>query len=407
MSPDIRSARVIDVLQKANGETEAVLAVGAEERLVPWKGETPARGDLFRTVDGAAPGPQDKIGSSEPDGWRADSDALRWRKRGADGLTRMELLRRRHIVRRAVRDYMDGEGFIEIDTPLLVHGTTPDTAIDSFRLGDRFLVTSAEYQIKRMEIGGFDKTYTLTQNYRLGDDTSPCRNPEFTMIEWARVGDTLARIEADAEQMTWCAHRALGGGDVLDYQGHRIRLAPPWRRMSIAQAVETYVGVALPDFSLASILKAVQKAGLAVKPEWREDRPLLFTLLMDHIQPFLGFEQPVFLCDWPSFQTSSASGKDGGDIAERSELFIAGIEISDGFPTLTNYRVQVEAFAQQLERRQQMGLPEALLDEAYLKAMKVGIPSGAGMALGFDRLVMLLTGQTEIRRVLAFAWDEA
>jgi len=335
------------------------------------------------------------------------NDAVRWQKREADGLCRMDILTMRHKIKRAVRDYFDGEGFIEIDSPLLVHGTTPDSCIDSFAWEDRFLVTSTEYQIKRMEIGGFHKAYTMTQNFRLGDDTSPHRNPEFTMIEWARVGNTLASIEGDAEQMVWRAHKALGGGETIKYQGHTIRLAPPWQRMSVADAVLKYVGVPLPDFSLPSVKAAVEKAGIPIKPEWEGDRAFLFSLLMDHIQQFLGFEQPVFICDWPSFQTSSTLGKgNDGETAERSELFVAGIEISDGFPSLTDYEKQVSSFAKQLALREKNGQPEARLDEAYLEAMKIGMPSGAGMALGFDRMVMLLTNQSSIKRVLAFAWDE-
>lgn len=406
MKDDIRSARVLSVNASKEGSWQAVIAIGSDEKEITWDGTPPEVGDIFRVVNGKTPTAKDRIGASLPGSWSKDCDALRWRRRDAGGKSRMDIIALRHRIKRTIRDYMDSEGFIEIDSPLLVHGTTPDTAIDSFAWEDRFLVTSTEYQIKRMEIGGFDKTYTMTQNYRLGDDTSPHRNPEFTMIEWARVGDTLASIEADAEQMAWRAHKALGGGEYIDFQGHKIRLAPPWQRMSVSDAIQKYVGIGLPDFSLDSIKAAVEKAGIEIKAEWAEDRAFLFSLIMDHIQQFLGFEHPVFICDWPSFQTSSAPGMGGNDTVERSELFVAGIEISDGFPTLTSYERQVTAFANQLALREKAGQPEARLDEAYLEAMKIGIPSGAGMALGFDRLVMLLTNQTSIKRVLAFAWDE-
>jgi lysyl-tRNA synthetase class 2 len=114
----------------------------------------------------------------------------------------------------------------------------------------------------------------------------------------------------------------------------------------------------------------------------------------------------VFICDWPAFETSSAQEKDGREIAERSELFICGVEISDGFPSLTNYERQKQTFDHQLNRRRADGTPQVALDESYMEAMRVGLPRGAGMALGFDRLVMILTNQPTIKSVLAFAWDE-
>ncbi len=178
--------------------------------------------------------------------------------------------------------------------------------------------------------------------------------------------------------------------------------------MTIRQAVQTYLDADLADFSLAAVRAAIQKAGVPTKPEWMEDRDFLFSLLMDRLQEFLGREKPVFLHDWPSFQCASTPSQGVSEFAERSELFIAGIEISDGFPTLTDYERQVEGFALQAELRRKNGQPEVPLDERYLQALKSGgMPRGAGMALGFDRVVMLLTGQKEIKRVLAFAWDEA
>ncbi len=407
MPTSIQAARVLEVFSSSSSKTGVTVAIGSTKSELEWQTPPfPKPGDIFRVVNGHVQ-QTEKIGESLPDCWQKNGDALRWRSHAANGKTRMELLALRHKIKREIRAYFDEEGFIEIDSPLLVHGTTPDTCIDSFAVGDRFLVTSTEYQIKRLEVGGFDKTYTLTQNFRMGDDTSPYRNPEFTMIEWARVGDTLTSIEADAEQMAWRAHQSLGGGEDIVYQNHRIRFTPPWQRLTVCEAIEKYVGTSMPDFSLESIRTALQKAGIQIKEKWIEDRAFLFSLLMDHLQLFLGLEKPVFLCDWPSFQTSSAFEKEGGDIAERSELFIGGIEISDGFPSLTDYKKQTVSFANQLALREQAGQPEARLDERYLEAMKSGLPSGAGMALGFDRLVMLLTDQTTIKQVLAFAWDEA
>ena len=129
-------------------------------------------------------------------------------------------------------------------------------------------------------------------------------------------------------------------------------------------------------------------------------------MLMDYLQEHLGFERPVFIRDWPLFQTSSAKESESGEFVERSELFIAGVELSDGFPSITNPVHQKEAFLRQLERRRTHGKEKVELDTVYLNAMQEGFPSSTAMALGFDRLVMLLTDQRDIASVLAFGWDE-
>ncbi len=227
------------------------------------------------------------------------------------------------------------------------------------------------------------------------------------MLEWARVGESLAAIETDVEQLTWHAHRALGGDGSTVFGNYRVKLAPPWDRLTVAETVEQTAGVALPDFSLSAVTRAVEACGIDIQEIWRHDLPFLFSLLMATLQPSLGGERPVFVRDWPAFETSSAHEKAGDSIAERSELFIAGVELSDGFASLTGHDQQVAGFARQLKRRRAAGMPEVELDHAYLAALQAGLPEGAGMALGFDRLVMVLTGCTDIRQVLAFGWAEA
>jgi lysyl-tRNA synthetase class 2 len=338
------------------------------------------------------------------------NDRTRWRAPGPDGKTRLELLQARHAIRRAVRAYLDGEGFIEIDAPLLVRGTTPDAAIQSFTVGGRCLVTSTEYQLRRLEAGGLSKLYTLTQNFRAGE-TGRYRNPEFTMLEWARAGAPYEVVEADAEQIVIAGAQAVGGdGRTLHYQDHTIDLTPPFPRLSVREAIIKATGARLDDFSVASLGAAARAAGIAVRgalpPDEIEDADFLFSLLMEKTQPHLGFDRPVFLTDWPSFQTSSAAPGAGDDTTARSELIIAGVELSNGFPSLNGAAAQREAFAAQQARRRVLGLPEVPLDDAYLAMMEDGMPNDSSIALGFDRLAMLLTGQTGIAPVLAFGWEE-
>ena len=218
---------------------------------------------------------QDRI-SPTPARRNLDGDGMRWRRRDADGKTRMDALWKRHAIKRSVRDYLHGEGFIEIDCPVLVRGTTPDAAIRSFKVGEHFLSTSTELQMRRMQVGGFDRLYTLTQNFREADGEGTTHNPEFTMLEWVRVGATLEAVEHDTEQLTWNAHRGLGGGKNLAWRGNTLNIEPPWDRMKMADIITKLTGAPMRDYSLASMQAAVLAANITVPQGWEKDRVYLF-----------------------------------------------------------------------------------------------------------------------------------
>ena len=146
------------------------------------------------------------------------SDKLRWLQKDAHGVTRKEKLLMRQRVMEQIRAYFRAEGFLEAEIPLLVSGTTPDAYIQSFAVGDKYLTTSTEYQIKRMIAGGFEKVYTLTKNFREAE-FGDYHNPEFTMLEWARVGSDLEAIEADVMNfMLGILQELFPGSSYLDYQ---------------------------------------------------------------------------------------------------------------------------------------------------------------------------------------------
>ncbi len=403
----IFSARIIDI-----GPQGTTLQTGSTTLTVDWPATPPPMiGDVFAITLPPAFSVLRKLASPlEIDNWAA-TDARRWTQPVSADRTRHDILSARHLIKRAVRDYLHHEGFIEVDIPLLVRGTTPDAEVHSFDVATqdtdaRYLATSCEYQIKRMEIGGFDRLYTLTQNFRAGDHGRH-RNPEFTMLEWARVGQSLTDIENDAQAFLQQAHKALGGdGAKLLYQNREIDIASPWQRLSLRDAIQQYLNVTLSDFSAREMCIALKNLDVDVQTDWHDNADLLFSLLFDQLQPHLGQERPVFIQEWPRRMTASAALDTNGQFTARSELFIAGIELSDGFPTLCDPAVQKDGFSNQQMRRQENGYTTVELDRKFLQSLNEGLPQGAGMALGFDRLVMLLTDQTDIKPVLAFAWDE-
>lgn len=347
-------------------------------------------------------------GRAAPGAFHAGGDALRWR-RPAESPSRMETLWARQAILRAIRDHFHDEGFLEIQAPLLVKGACPDAHLEPLHAGgDAYLTTSTEYQIKRMIVGGFDRVFTLTQNFR-GSDVGGRHNPEFTMLEWARTYASLEDIERDAEALVKRAFRAVHPDTTtLRWAGREVRIDGPWERITVREALARHLGIeAAPDLSPASLRSEVARLGLDVPASFLDDDALLVSYLIDAMQPRLGAPAPTFLCDWPAFMTSSAAILDGAPaLADRSELLVAGLELSDGFPSLRDPDLQARLFDRENARRRDEGRDPVALDARYLAALREGIPPGAGMALGIDRLVMILTGRERIRDVLALAWDE-
>ncbi|EYF03068.1 amino acid--tRNA ligase-related protein [Chondromyces apiculatus] len=413
--------RVLEVSLEAGGRRTITMLVAGETRTLCGLPEAPslAPGDLAVVDLPPSPGSPDStahhdsprlmcLGGPAEGAWDPEGDALRWLRPGKTP-SRMELLWQRQTILRAVRGYFYDQGFLEAQTPLLVRGTCPDIHLSPIQAGDGYLTTSTEYQIKRMIVGGFEKVFTLTQNFR-GGDSGAMHNPEFTMLEWARAFDTLDAIEDDAEALVSHALDSLSpGAQHIRYRGRQVQLSGArWERLTVRDALARHLDVALDaTFSTESLRAAAARPDLGIEERFRGDPHAVITLLLDQLTPHLGHDLPVFLREWPAFMTTSAALAPGSPaLAERSELFIAGIEISDGFPSLRDPALQEALFTRELARRAEEGLPTVELDTRYLAALRQGIPPGAGMALGVDRLVMLLTGQENIRNILPLSWDE-
>ncbi|MCL2473464.1 MAG: hypothetical protein FWF23_00950 [Alphaproteobacteria bacterium] len=338
----------------------------------------------------------------------ADNDGLRWRLPIShdNPITRMEVLRRRHVIRSAARAYLDNQGFIEIDAPLIINGAPPEIALDTFFVEGHYLITSTEYQLKRLAIGGVNRLYSLTKNFRNGDE-STCRNPEFTMLEWQRVGETMKEIENDTEAIAIHALEALKSPLDIVYQGVPLNMKAPWKKTPVFDEVERLTGYAMKDFELDDCYKAAVAAGINISDDWKENKEFLFSILMDTLQPQIGIGAPVFLTEWPLYQTTTSASVPGKpEIAQRSQLFMAGVEVADGFADLSDADQQLRLFNEANKLRVREGKEAVKLDGNYLKSMRLGCAYGAAMAMGFDRLVMILTNQKEIKTTLAFDWTE-
>ena len=265
--------------------------------------------------------------------------------------------------------------------------------LDAFEVANaktpRYLITSPEYQMKRLLAGGLPRIYSLGKVFRRGE-RGPSHNPEFTMLEWYRAG---AGWEAIADDFEALMEAVLG-------------IARPWRRMTVAQATERWAGVRVDgDESVAQLRDKIARAGHRL-PADGDFGDVFFTLFLDAVDPHLGKEGPIILHDWPRPLCALAREKPGdGRVVERFEAYLDGLELCNAFGELTDPVEQRRRLEDDLAERRRRGLPAYPIDERFLDAL-ADLPPSAGIAVGVDRLIMLATSAREIRDVLPFADEE-
>jgi len=301
------------------------------------------------------------------------------------------LARRAELVRR-VRTWFEDQDFLEVETPVLVPSPGLDLHLDAFAVdagagrAARFLSTSPEYQMKRLLADGHPRIFQITRAFRRGELGSR-HNPEFTILEWYRAGAAVDDVMRDTEALVL----AVTGGEVR-LGDRRIPIAPPFARRTVCDAFEAFAGVAPAD-TLA----------------WAaHDEDRFYKTLVDQVEPAIAaLGAPIFVDEYPAPQASLARRKPSDPrVAERFELYVAGVELCNGFGELTDPVEQRARLVRDREERAARGLPVYPIDERFLGALERGLPPCAGNALGLDRLVALACGTTEIRDVIAFTDDE-
>jgi lysyl-tRNA synthetase class 2 len=310
-------------------------------------------------------------------------------------------LRERARLNATIRAFFDSRDFIEIEAPILVPSPGLELHLDAFAVEateKRYLITSPEYQMKRLLAGGMERIYSLGKVFRRGE-FGPHHNPEFTMLEWYRAGVGWTAIADDVEQLVGACARALGYAGALD-------LTPPWERLSVAAAIERHAGVRVDGDEPVEALRAkVRAAGhrAPVSGAWDD---VFFQLFLDAVEPHLGRARPCILYDWPAPLAALARAKPGDPrVVERFEAYAGGLELCNAFGELTDPVEQRRRLERDLDERRRRGLPLYPIDERFLAAL-AEMPPASGVALGVDRLAMLLTGAATIREVLPFAADE-
>jgi lysyl-tRNA synthetase class 2 len=303
----------------------------------------------------------------------------------------MKRLRERARVCADVRRFFDVRGFVEVQTPIMVPSPGLDVHLDAFEVvgGDRgaprWLSTSPEYQMKRLLGQGLPRIYQIASCFRRGE-IGARHNPEFAMVEWYRSGAGVEDVMSDTEQLV----SAVTGGTVR-LGNRRIDVASPFDRLSVCDAFARFAG-----WSHEKTLAAAAT-----------DEQGYFRALVDEVEPGLaGLGKGVFLVDYPASQASLARNKpEDPRFAERFELYVAGVELCNGFGELVDPVQQRARLVRDQDERRTRGLAVYPIDERFIADLERVPPSG-GNALGLDRLVALVCGTTSIADVLAFTSDE-
>jgi lysyl-tRNA synthetase class 2 len=299
----------------------------------------------------------------------------------------LNAIRARAEILRSIRAWFDERAFLEVDTPLAVPSPGLDlhlAALDVEGLGEpRWLITSPEYQMKRLIAGGLTRIYQTCKCFRRGEQGS-LHEPEFTMLEWYRAFAGSEEIMRDTEELVAAVARALGhGSSVLPGRGRPVDVAPPWKRITVAEAFRNIAGVALED----------------VLPD--EER--FFRVLVERIEPGLGYPKPVFLTEWPASMASLARVcPHDARFADRIEAYVDGIELCNGFGELVDPVEQRARLEHDRAARASSGRAVYPIDERFVASLEEGLPPCGGNALGLDRLVMLAVGARSIEDVVTF-----
>jgi lysyl-tRNA synthetase class 2 len=286
----------------------------------------------------------------------------------------------RAAIMATVRRYFADNGYLEVETPNRIPAPAPEANIEAETSGSWFLQTSPELCMKRLLAAGFEQIFQICKCYRKGE-RGRLHLPEMTMLEWYTAGHDYLDLMQQCEDLIVHVARSLDQEKGIPYQGQWIDLTKPWDRMTVDQAFEA--------FSSESLDTALRNGHFD-------------EIIACEIAPKLGCAKPVFLYDYPAALGSLARLKAGDKrVAERFELYIAGIEICNAFSELTDPEEQKNRFETEMTLRRSSGKKPYPTAKPFLKEMG-HMPESAGNALGMDRLIMLFTDSKEIDGVVAF-----
>ncbi|MDY7015514.1 MAG: lysine--tRNA ligase [Cyanobacteriota bacterium] len=345
-----------------------------------------------------------------PDKWHGLTDTeKRYRQRYVDLIVNpdvRETFRRRAKITAAIRRYLDEQGFIEIETPVLQSeaggaDARPFTTYHNTLQMDLYLRIATELHLKRLIVGGFEKIFELGRIFR-NEGISTRHNPEFTSIEIYQAYADYNEMMALTENLIVAAAQAVVETLKIEYEDREIDLTPPWRRVTMHDIVKEETGLEFSQFQDFEEAKAaVREAGIEIPEDCQTLGKLLNEVFEQKVEETL--IQPTFILDFPvEISPLAKPHRSQTGLVERFELFVTGRELANSFSELTDPIDQRERLELQAERKAAGDLEAQGVDEDFLAALEYGMPPTGGLGIGIDRLVMLLTNSVSIRDVIAF-----
>jgi len=336
-----------------------------------------------------------------------------------------EIFIKRALIIKSIRDWFWAADFLEVETPetVALPGQEPylqvlDTEIADDR-GQKFsasLITSPEYAMKKLLAAGCEKIFQITKAFRGNESFGGLHNPEFTILEWYRQNASYIDIMKDTEELVAHVLAKLNFSDKINYQGMEIDFSLPWERMSVAEAMAKFAGVG--DLAYESLILSAREKGYKESPtpprlpsgrggSGESYDSVFFKIFLNEVENKFDKTRPIIIYDWPAELGALAKTKnDNPRVAERFEAYAGGLEIANAFSELLDPAEQKQRFLAEQKIRRQDGKKVYPIDEDLLAALgEIKNPCG-GIALGVDRLVMLLTNQKEINNVIFFPAKE-
>lgn len=344
-----------------------------------------------------------------PDKWHGVRDQeTRYRRRYVDLLANpsvRDIFRKRAAILHAVREYFDGEGFLEVETPILqpIYGgaaARPFVTHHNQLHQDLFLRISFELYLKRLLVGGFDRVYEIGRDFR-NEGVSFKHNPEFTQLEFYEAYSDYQGVMRRTEELLAHVAQRVNGSLQVEWKGLTLDFTPPWKRLPLRNAILEATGIDYEAYPDAESLAAEMRAR-GHEPDPRSSwGKLVDSLMARYVEPNL--VQPSFLIDYPRDVSPLAKGSpDDPRQVERFEGFVAGMEICNAFSELNDPIDQLQRFLDENYRAKQGDDEAHPIDEDFIEALSYGMPPAGGFGMGIDRLTMLFTNTDTIREVLLF-----
>lgn len=297
---------------------------------------------------------------------------------------RKKALEQRARILHEIRKFFIDQAYLEVETPCRIPAPAPEAYINAIASGSWFLHTSPELCMKRLLAAGYGKIFQICRCWREGERGNQ-HIPEFTLLEWYRSGTDYRGLMQECQALIQAVAKRIDLGPKITYRDQEIDLSNPWEKISVKEAFSRY--------AQSSAKEAIE-------------RNLFDDILIQEIEPRLGIGKPTFIYDYPAERAALARLKpDDITVAERFELYIGGLEVANGFSELVDEEEQRRRFQLENANRRRMGKPIYPMPEKFLTEMD-SMPPSAGIALGVDRLVMVLLNAAAIDEVVAFTPEE-